>query len=193
MSAVSKGTSGGEASRLDGLVVRRATPADAAGVARILNEVIEDGRFSLLDTPFSEEAERAYIEALPERGFIHVGELPGEGIVGFETLEPYAGFVTHELDHVATMGTWVDAGYRRRGIGRALWRATREAALADGFEKIVTDVRADNDGSLAFHRSLGFTVIGTARRQARMLRPDGAVDYMDVVLIERFLDDGAGG
>ena len=159
---------------LEGLVVRRATPADAAGVARILNQVIADGRFSLLDTPFSVDAERAYVEALPERGFIHVAELPGVGIVGFETLEPFAAFVTHEMDHVATMGTMVDAACRGRGVGRRLFASTVRCARELGYEKIVTDVRADNAGSLAFHASLGFEVIGTARRQARVRRPDGA-------------------
>ena len=90
-----------------GLVIRLATPADAAGVARILNEVISDGRHSLLDTPFSDEDERAYIRALSPRGFIHVAESPAGGIVAVQTVEPYASFTTRAFDHVATMGTWV--------------------------------------------------------------------------------------
>ncbi len=43
----------------------------------MLNEVIIGGRHSVLDTPFSEEAERDYIESLPARAFIHVAEAAG--------------------------------------------------------------------------------------------------------------------
>jgi L-amino acid N-acyltransferase YncA len=168
--------------------VRVADAGDAAGIARILNAVIADGRFSLLDTPFTETAERAYIQALGPRGFIHVAELAGAGIVGFQTVEPWTSFVTHEFDHVATMGTWVDQDHRRAGVGRTLWAASLARALANGFEKILTDVRADNPGSIDFHRSLGFTIVGIAKRHARVERR-----YVDVVFIERQLGETAYG
>jgi hypothetical protein len=44
-----------------GLVVRAVTLDDAEQVADLLNEVILTGKYSLLDTPFSVEAERAFI------------------------------------------------------------------------------------------------------------------------------------
>ena len=42
------------------------------------------------------------------------------------------------------------------------------AALALGYDKIFTDLRADNLDSLAYHLALGFTVVGAARRHARV-------------------------
>lgn len=180
------------------LEVRLASPDDAAAVAGVINEAIVDGRFSLLDTSLSVDAERAFIAGLPERGFLHVAEVPGPGAIGVQTLTPYADFATHELDHVATMGTWVAGAWRRRGVGLALWDETRRRARAMGYEKVVTDVRGDNTGSLAFHARLGFSVIGTARRQARVdvaasgLAPVADAGsakrrYVDVVFIECFL------
>ena len=158
---------GGEVDDLD-IVVRRATADDAAAVARLINEVILAGLPSLLDTPFSEDEERAYIAGLPARGFIHVAELPDEGVVGAQTIVPAGDFTTRQLDHVATMGTWIDARYRRRGVGRRLAEASFAAARALGYEKIFTDIRADNVDSLAFHLSLGFRVAGTAQRHAKV-------------------------
>ncbi|MCX6374304.1 MAG: GNAT family N-acetyltransferase [Actinobacteria bacterium] len=162
--------------------VRKATPDDAAGVAAVLNGVIAGGRHSLLDTPFTVAEERAYIEALPERSFIHVAVSAGSGIIGFQTVIPWNTFATREFDHVATMGTYVDARQRRRGVGAALAAASFAAALALDYEKIFTDVRADNVDSLGYHLALGFTVVGAARRHARVEGRD-----IDVIFIERFL------
>jgi hypothetical protein len=52
------------------LTVRSATVDDAQGIIDILNPIIEDGRFTVLDTPFTVEAERAFIQNFPERGII---------------------------------------------------------------------------------------------------------------------------
>ena len=165
--------------------VRKATPDDAEGVAAVLNGAILGGSPTLLDTPFSVEDERAYIEGLPARGFIHVAETPEDGIVGFQTVVPWSEFVTTAHDHVATMGTYVDAAQRRRGVGAALARASFAAALGLGYEKIFTDLRADNLASLAYHLALGFTVAGSATGQARTAGGD-----VDVLFIERFLKEG---
>jgi L-amino acid N-acyltransferase YncA len=167
---------------LEDLTIRRATPDDAAGVALVINEAILGGSPSLLDTPFSEEDERAFIRSLPARAFIHVAELPGEGIVGAQTITPAADHMTRELDHVATVGTWVAARHRRSGIGRRLAEESLAAARAAGFGKIFTDIRADNVISLGFHLSLGFRVVGTAVRHARV-----GERYYDVWLVERQL------
>ncbi|NLE21963.1 MAG: N-acetyltransferase [Actinobacteria bacterium] len=165
--------------------IRRATPEDAAGVAAVLNGAILGGSPTLLDTPFSVEEERAYIEGLPARGFILVAETPDAGIVGFQVVVPWSEFATTAHDHVATMGTYVDAARRRLGVGTALARRSFAAALDLGYDKIFTDLRADNLASLAYHLSLGFTVVGSARGQARVGDRD-----VDVLFIERFLRKG---
>lgn len=167
------------------VLVRRAGPDDAAGVAAVLNGAILGGSPTILDTPVSLEDERAYIEGLPARSFIHVAELPEAGIVGFQTVIPWSDFATTAHDHVATMGTFVDAAHRRRGVGAALARSSFAAALALGYEKVFTDLRADNLASLSYHLSLGFTVVGAARRQARVGERD-----MDVLFVECFLKEG---
>jgi L-amino acid N-acyltransferase YncA len=165
--------------------IRRAGPDDAAGVAAVLNGVIVAGSPTLLDTPFTVDEERAYIESLPARSFLHVAEAPGAGIVGFQTVIPWNTFVTTEFDHVATIGTYVDAAHRRQGVGAALARSSFAAALALGYDKLFTDLRADNLDSLAYHLALGFSVVGAARRHARVRGVD-----VDVLFIERFLKEG---
>lgn len=83
---------------------------------------------------------------------------------------------------MGVLGTYVAAAHRRQGVATALFAATFEAARRKDFEKIFTFVRADNPAALATYVKHGFSVIGTARRQAKIR---GA--YVDEILIEKFL------
>ena len=163
--------------------VRDVTPADAEAVVGILNPIIEARLYTAFAQPFTVDAERDYIARFPRRG---VGKLavrePGGEVVGFQVLEPFGPYTT-AFDHVASLGTYVALDQRRQGIASILFPATIQAAVQQGFEKIFTFVRADNPAALAVYTRHGFTVIGTARRHAKI---DGA--YIDEILIERALD-----
>ncbi len=162
--------------------MREARPDDAAEIIRILNPIIEAGTFTVLDTPFTVEEERAFLSSFPPRGIFHVAEDRAKGrLVGFQDVSPFAEY-THAFDHVGVIGTFVDLPLRRRGVAGSLFRATFEAARLKGYEKFFTFIRADNPAALATYRRQGFEVIGTARRQARLR--DG---YVDEILVERLL------
>ncbi len=164
--------------------IRAVEPDDAAAVAGILNAVIEEGSYTVFDTPFTADDERRYIESFPKRGVFHVAvRAADQQIVGFQNLEPFATY-THAFDHVGTMATYVAAAHRRQGVAAALFQASFDAARRKGFEKIFTFVRADNPGALATYTKHGFQVFGTARRQAKIR---GA--YIDEILIEKFLHE----
>ncbi len=161
------------------LLIREACPDDAEAVAGILNRIIEAGAYTVLTTPLTVEAEREFIAGFPERGVFHVAVSQPEGrIVGLQSLEPFAGY-TPALDHVATVGTFVDLATRHRGVGRRLSEATFAAAREKGFEKVLTYVRADNPAALAFYLRLGFRIVGRAERQAKI-----GGKYVDEIFIE---------
>jgi len=128
------------------------------------------------------EAEREFIRGFPPRGIFHVAEDPQDRrVLGFQTLEPFAAY-TRAFDHIGVIATFVDLAHRRRGMGRRLSDATFSCAQSKGYEKLFTFVRADNPEALHFYRELGFQVIATAQRHARI-----AGTYVDEVMIERFL------
>jgi L-amino acid N-acyltransferase YncA len=165
------------------LSIRAAEPDDATAIAEILNAVIAEGIYTVLDTPFSVEDERRFIESFPVRGvFLVAVRQPDQQIVGFQNLEPFAAY-THAFDHVGVMGTYIAAAHRRQGVAAALFQSSFEAARRRGFEKIFAFVRGDNPAALAAYCKHGFRVIGTARRHAKIR---GA--YVDEILIEKFLD-----
>jgi L-amino acid N-acyltransferase YncA len=167
------------------ITIRDVMAADAEAIARILNAIIEARVYTALDTPFTVEQERAFIERFPRRGVFHVAVSQPDGtVVGFQDVEPFASY-THAFDHVGVIGTYVDLDRRRQGIASCLFDRTLSAARVKGYEKLFSFVRADNPAALATYVRQGFVVIGTAKRHARI---DGR--YVDEVMIERALVEG---
>ena len=164
------------------VLIRDATPDDAAGVVSVVNPIIEARSFTLFDTPFTTEAERSYIAGLTERDIFHVAvRTDDNAVVGFQSMAPFATY-THAFDHVGVVGTYVDLDTRRQGIATRLFPATFEAARRKGYEKIFTYIRADNPVALATYQRHGFRIVGTAERHAKV---HGR--YVDVNVVERFL------
>jgi L-amino acid N-acyltransferase YncA len=164
------------------LLVRDACLEDAAAIVAIMNPIIAAGVFTVFDTPFTIEAEEAFLRGFPARGVFHVAVDPADQrVLGFQVMEPFASY-THGFDHVGMMGTYVELAARRQGIATALFDATFEVARRKGYEKIFTFIRADNPTALATYLKQGFSIVGTTRRHAKI---NGA--YIDETIIERFL------
>lgn len=163
-------------------VVRNVQPEDAEAVAGILNSIIETGIYTVLDTPFTTEAEREFISNFPPRGIFHVAVAPEkERIVGFQNVEPFATY-TNAFDHVGIIGTYVDHTVRRQGVASSLFQATFEAMTEKGYEKVFAYVRGDNLAALATYLKQGFRIIGSAQRHAKIKGR-----YIDEILIEKLL------
>lgn len=166
------------------LQIRQVRLDDAAAIVDILNAIIETNTYTALDTPLTVEFERQYIESFPPRGIFLVAErrLDGE-IVGLQSMEPFATY-TRAFDHVAVVGTYVDLQYHGRGIGTRLSEVSFAKARREGYEKIFTYLRADNPQALSFYLKLGFRIVGTAQKQAKI-----GQKYVDEIIIERFLQE----
>ena len=76
--------------------------------------------------------------------------------------------------HVADVGLMVDAGYRRRGIGRALLEAGVEWAREAGIRKLELHVFPWNEAAIALYENFGFVREGFRRSHYR--RGDELVD-----------------
>lgn len=166
--------------------VRKATPDDAAGIVAVFNPIIEDGRYTAFDRPFAVHEERAYIEDLPARGFIHVAVSQDKNgdqgrIVGFQSVTPFDERM-QAFAHVATIGTYVALDVQRQGIAALLFAASFREARKLGYEKFFTYVRADNEAGLAAYASQGFQVVGRAKGQAKV-----GGRHIDEIVIEKLL------
>ena len=162
------------------LDIREATADDAQGIVQVLNPIIAARVYTVLDTPFTVEAEREFIRQYPTRGIFHVAvDRRHHRIVGFQNMEPIASY-TRAFDHVGSLGTFVDLDCRRQGVAARLFQTTFAAAVRKGYEKAFTFVRSDNPAALETYLKHGFRVIGHAEKQAKI---DGR--YVDEILIEK--------
>ena len=168
---------------MQNLLIREARVEDAEGIVGILTPIIETGLYTVLDTPFTVEAERDFIRTFPERGiFLVAVRESDQRIFGFQNMEPFASY-THAFDHVGVVGTYVDLEARRQGISKRLFEAMFAAAVHKQYEKIFTFIRADNSAALSTYLRHGFRIIGTAAKQAKI---NGR--YVDEILVEKFLE-----
>ncbi len=167
------------------VTTRLATVADAAAIARIYNQGIQE-RIATFE---SEPRSAAQIEAqLTEKGDRYptiVVERDGEvlawaGAGPYRTREAYAGVAEHSV--------YTAREARGTGAGRAALEALIRAYEARGFWKLVSRIFPENQASLALHERAGFRVVGVYRRHGRL---DG--QWRDCVIVERLLGSTADG
>jgi ribosomal protein S18 acetylase RimI-like enzyme len=160
--------------------IRQATPLDAAGIVAVLEVIAAERVHSTIEKAWAVEQETRYLESLSPREIFHVAAEPGEGIVGFQSLDLWSPILP-AMSHVGQVGTFLLPAWRGRGIGRRLWDATLAFAREAGYRKLVLQVRGSNAGAQAFYRSLGFVECGWLTRQVVI---DGVED--DEILMEFF-------
>lgn len=135
------------------LEVRPVRSEDAPELATLLNEIIERGGTTALQEPFT--AQRLDDTYLTGQDviccFVAVDADIGR-LEGFQTLGRHPGLP----DNVGDIGTFARVGGTQRGVGSALFAATREAARRSGLAAINATIRADNTGGLAFYGRMGF-------------------------------------
>jgi L-amino acid N-acyltransferase YncA len=155
---------------------RIASPDDAAAMAEIYNQGIED-RLATFETRLRSAADvRGWFDGAHP---IVVVE-DGVRVVAFASTstyrprECYAG--------IAEFSVYVAREARGRGAGRAAMDALIREAERAGFWKLVSRVFAENTASLRLLRSMGFREVGTYEKHARL---DGV--WRDVVIVERMI------
>jgi L-amino acid N-acyltransferase YncA len=168
-----------------GLFIRRATPDDAEGITRVLDAVAGERIYSAIDRAWTVAEQRAYLASLSAREAFHVAIEPSGQIVGYQSLDRYSPILS-SMAHVGQLGTFLLPEWRRRGVGQALYRATRGFATSAGYRKLVIQVRASNHPGQAFYARLGFVNCGRLRAQVIV---DGTED--DEIVMELIFDDSA--
>jgi L-amino acid N-acyltransferase YncA len=158
------------------MTARSATPADAAAIARIYNEGIED-RVGTFETRLHSPVDiAAWFDGI--HPIIAVED--ESGVIAFAATSTYR--LRDCYSGIAETSLYVARDSRRRGAGRLAMSALIEAAEQAGFWKLLSRVFPENTASRALIRSLGFREVGVYEKHGKL---DGI--WRDVIVVERLL------
>ncbi len=169
-----------ETRKESGMAVRDATDEDAAAIAHIYNQGIDD-RMATLETQLRSAEERA--EWLAARGPRHpvLVAVDGSGaVVGWGALNAFNPRPAY--DHVVDFSVYVGREQRGRGIGDSLLSALEVRARALGYHKMVLAAFPTNAPGMRLYERHGFVTVGIYHEQGML---DGR--WIDVIVMEKLL------
>ena len=163
------------------LRIRPASVADAASIAEIYNQGIDDRIATFETEPRSATDIAGWFTG---EHLVAVAETGETGPVAFAASFPYSTRPCYR--GIGEFSVYVRRDYRGRGAGRAVLAALIEAAKAAGLHKLTSRVFPENAASRALLKGLGFEEIGIHRRHGQL---EGR--WRDCVIVERLLGKGA--
>jgi GNAT superfamily N-acetyltransferase len=141
--------------------IRRGTPLDLPGTARLLNALLAEAPGGAPDPALTAAMLGEWLASHAGPSAWHVAEEAGR-IEGFQWIGPDISLPPEACE----IGTFVRAGRGAErgagaaqtglGIGSRLFEATRKAGRRMGYHWIHAELRADNDGGLIYYQSRGF-------------------------------------
>ncbi len=160
--------------------IRPARPADLPALLEIYNDAVVHTTASWDLLPWTPVEHAEWYATKAEHGHPVLVADDGGAVVGYSAFGPFrpkAGY-SHTMEH----SVYVLPSQQGRGIGRALLVAIIEAARAEGVHSLIGGLSADNEASLALHRSLGFVEVGRLPEVGRKFDR-----WLDLVLLQLFL------
>jgi phosphinothricin acetyltransferase len=166
------------------VTTRLARADDAAAIARIYNQGIEERVATFETEPRSPEDIRAQLASKGDRYPTVVAERDGVVVAwasagAYRSRPAYAGVAEHSV--------YVDRSARGQGAGRAALDALCRCYEARGFWKLVSRIFPENVASLALHERAGFRTVGVYARHGKL-----AGEWRDCVIVEKLLGEAAG-
>jgi len=135
--------------------IRPATPDDADALLEVINPIIRAGGTTAHQTPF--DSARLLRHYIAPPGLISCTLAEVDGVpIGFQCLiwpdaegDPFP-------DGWAIIASFVAVAAAGKGVGRALFEATKAAAAEANVDTIDATIRADNTVGLGYYTKLGF-------------------------------------
>ena len=168
-----------ERPNVEGIYIRIATADDAASIAEIYNQGIEDRVATYETKRRSAEDQQAWLQAIAGHYPAVVAQIDAE-IIGWAGAGPYRDRECYR--GIGEFSMYVHRDWRRRGVGDLLLAGLISEAEWLGLWKLLSRIFPFNEASRALCRKHGFREVGVYEKHARL---DGR--WLDVVIVERLI------
>jgi len=158
------------------ITTRPATPADAAAIAKIYNQGIEDRIATFETRPRTPEEITRWFDGVHP---IVVAEEAGQ-VVGFASTSSYRPRDCYSK--TAEFSVYVGRDHRGRRVGRQALGALIEESRKAGLHKLVSRIFPENVASRAACRAAGFREVGVYKEHGQL---EG--EWKDCVIVERLV------
>ena len=162
-----------------GIHIRTAGVDDAAAIAEIYNQGIEERVATFETERRSADHQRAWLKAIAGRYPGVVAQIDGE-IIGWAGAGPYRERECYR--GIGEFSMYVRRDWRGRGVGDLLVAALISEAERLGLWKLLSRIFTFNEASRALCRKHGFREVGVYEKHARLDRR-----WLDVVIVERLI------
>lgn len=137
--------------------IRLAVPGDGDALARIYRPAVVDHATSFeTEPPGADEMARRVASLTPRLPWL-VAERGG-AIAGYAYASPHRERAAYQW--CVEVSAYVAPGTQRSGVGRRLYSALFGVLALQGYRNAYAAITRPNEPSEAFHRNLGFTLVG---------------------------------
>ncbi len=140
--------------------IRLANESDALKMLSIYAPVVRDTPSSFEVEPPSEAEFRSRIRATTERVPWLVCEISGE-LLGYAYAGSHRTRAAYQWSVESSV--YVGAGYRRKGVAKALYASLFKVLQLQGFYNAYAGISLPNPASVALHEAVGFEPVGIYR------------------------------
>lgn len=140
--------------------IRTATVDDAAACADIYAPYVRDTAitFELIPPSAADMADRI---AAARRAHEWLVAVDDSTVLGYAYASPYKERAAYQW--ACEVSVYLQRGYQRTGLGRALYNVLFDRLAKRGFRTLVAGMTLPNDASVGLHKALGFEPVGVWR------------------------------
>jgi len=159
--------------------IRDSTPKDYVAIAAIYNEAIATGSITFDTRPFKALDIQTWVDKFCDRECLLVIERQQQ-ILGWGIVKQYSDRPGYRV--CCETSIYLTFAAKGQGLGKMLQTTVLQKVVELGYHHVVVKIVATNEGSIAFHQSFGFEMVGVQKEIGHV-----AGRWQDVALMQLIL------